>query len=92
MVVVGGDSGCCDVIVIFYRPLYVLRFLLSTGMLSALKMVTSFFVKSADQVESHICPIGRRLALFRFGYAWACVDADGNFRRGKCPKGVSLII
>ena len=86
------DSGCYDIIVTSQIPSDVFRFTLSTGVLSELKMVTSFFVKSEDQVESHICPIGRRLALFRFGYAWACVDADGNVGRGKWPESVSLIM
>ena len=54
------------------------------------KMVTYLFVKSAEQLESHICPIERRLALFRFGYAWDCVAVDGNIGRGRCPEIVGL--
>ena len=50
-------------------------------MLYELKMVTSFFVKSAEQSELYSCPIERRLTLLRFGYVWACA-ADGDNAEG----------
>ena len=49
VVTVGDDSGCDDVIATSQRPPYVSCFLLSTGVLSELKMVTSFFVKNVEQ-------------------------------------------
>ena len=66
--VVGDDSGCGDVIVTSQRPSGVLRFPFSTGVLSELKMVTSFFVKSMEQSELHSCTIERRMALLTFRY------------------------
>ena len=59
-------------------PSYIFLIPLRTGVLYKLKMVTSFFVKSVEQLESHSCPIERRLALLRSGYGWACVAVDGN--------------
>ena len=43
------DSGCYDVIVTYHKPSDVLRFTFSIGVLSELKIVTSSFVKSAEQ-------------------------------------------
>ena len=45
-------------------------------------------MKNAEQSESHIFPIERRLEIFRFGYAWAFV-ADGD-KIGRCrfPESV----
>ena len=65
------------------RHMYSIFFI--TGVLPELKMVTYFFVKSADQLESNSCPIERRLAHFRFGDVWACVAIDGKIGRGRCP-------
>ena len=90
MVAVRGGLGCEVSILVSHKPSDVFLFLLSTGVFSGLKMMTSFFVKSAEQLESHICPIERRLALFRFGYAWDCVAVDGNIGRGRCPEIVGL--
>ena len=59
---------------------------LSTGVLSELKMVTYFFVKSTEQFESNSCPIERRMELLMFGSAWDCVAVDGNIGRGRCPE------
>ena len=78
MVVVGGGSGCEVSNMKSHKPSGVFLVPLSTGVLSELKMVTSFFVKSVEQLESHSCPIERRLALLRSGYGWACVAVDGN--------------
>ena len=90
MVSVGGGSGCEVLIVEPHKPSDVFLVPLSTGVLYEFKMVTYLFVKSAEQLESHICPIERRLALFRFGYAWDCVAVDGNIGRGRCPEIVCL--
>ena len=90
--VVGDDSGCGDVIVTSQRPSGVLRFPFSTGVLSELKMVTSFFVKSMEQSELHSCTIERRMAIFRFVYVWACVASDGNFGRVKWPESLGWIM
>ena len=90
MVTVGGGSGCEVFIVTSHKPSDVFLVPLSTGVLSELKMGTSFFVKSAEQLESHSCPIERRLALFRFGYVWDCVAVDGNIGRGRCRESVGL--
>ena len=62
-------------------PSYIFLIPLRTGVLYKLKMVTSFFVKSADQSRLHSCTIERMLALFRFGYMRAFVAADGNIGR-----------
>ena len=88
MVAVRGGLGCEVSIVTSLKPSDVLIFPLSKGVLSELKMVTSFFFKSTEQLESHSCTIERRLALFRFVYEWACVDVDGNIRRSICPESV----
>ena len=66
-------------------PSYIFLIPLRTGVLYKLKMVTSFFVKSADQSRLHSCTIDIRLDLFRFIYAWDCVAACGNVDRGKRP-------
>ena len=85
---VGYDSGCDDEIIKSKIPLYVFIFALITGFLSELKIVTSFFLKIAEQSQSKGCNIDRRLELFRFGYEWDCVDGDGKVRRGKYPLSV----
>ena len=77
MIVVWNDAGCYGDIVTPQRPLDVFRFLLSTVVLYELKIVT-FFVKIAEQSESHSCPIDRMLALLIFGYAWSCVAIGVN--------------
>ena len=51
-------------------------------------MVTSFFVKSVYQLESHSCLIERRLVILIFGYDWACVAVYGKIGRGMCPESV----
>ena len=79
----GVNTGCDGAIVASQSPLYVLLFSLSTGVLSGLKMVKSFFVKIVEQLESHSCTIDRSLVLLRFGYEWDCVDYGGNIDRGK---------
>ena len=91
MGVVGDDSGCDDVIVISQRPYDVFRFPLSTGVLSELKMMTSFFIKSAEKSKSYSCPIGKGIDLLRFGYAWAFSDAGGNVERDKCIESFGWI-
>ena len=58
-------SGFDELIVTLHKPLYVFLILLIMGFLSELKMVTSFFVKIAEQPESQSFPIERRLALFK---------------------------
>ena len=55
-------------------------FLLSTGLLYELKMVTSFFVKSAEQSELYSFPIERRLTLLIYVYVWNCAADGGNFK------------
>ena len=82
---VGDDSGCYNLISTSQMPSYVFRFLFSTIIFSELKIVTSFSVKSVEQSEFHICPIYMMLVIFKFGYEWDCVDADGNVGRGKWP-------
>ena len=81
MVAVRGGSGFEVSIVTSHKLLDVFLVPLSTGFLSELKMVTYFFVKIAEKFESHSFPIERSMALFRFGYVWACVDFDGNICR-----------
>ena len=81
--VVGVNSDYDYAIVTSQSPSDVFSFLLSTGVLSEFKKVTSFFVKIVEQSESNSCPIERRLALLRFGYAWDFVDDGGNIDRGK---------
>ena len=60
-------SGCEVSIVTSHKPSDVLLITLSTGVLYELKIVTSFFVKSAEQFKSHSFPIERRLEFFKFG-------------------------
>ena len=60
---------------------------LSTVILSELKIAASFFL-SAEQFESHSCPIETRLVILRFVYALICVAVDGNIGRGRCPESV----
>ena len=88
MVAVRGGSGCELSIVISHKPSYVFLVPLNTVFLSELKIVTSLFVKSDNQLESRSCPIEMSLAFFRFVYTWACVDFDGNIGRGGCPESV----
>ena len=83
-----GGSDCEVSIVTPHKLSDVFLVLLNTGVLSELKMVTSFFVKSAEQLESNSYTIERRLVLFRFGYVWACMDADGNIGRVRCLESV----
>ena len=90
MVVVGGGSGCEFSITTSHKPLNVLRVPLRTGLLSELKMVASFFVKSAEKLESPSCLIEGRLAILSFVYAWFCVDVYCKIRRGRCIESVSL--
>ena len=47
--VVGDDVVCDNCIFTYQRTSYVFHFLSSKGVLSELKMVTYFFVKSAEQ-------------------------------------------
>ena len=89
MVSVGGGSGCEVLIVEPHKPSDVFLVPLSTGVLSELKIVTSFLVKSVEQLEPHIYPIERRLVLFRFEYAWTCVAVDGNIGRVICLESVT---
>ena len=80
------DSGFYYVIVAYQRTSDVFLFPLITGVLSELKMVTSFFVIISEQSESHSCPIEKSLVLFIFVYEWDCVAAYGNAGRVKWPK------
>ena len=82
---VGDDSGFYGVIVTYQSPYYVFCFLLSTGVMSELKMVMSFFVKIVEQSGFCSWPIERRLALFLFGYVWDFVAGYGNIGRVKWP-------
>ena len=88
MIAVRVGSGCEVSIVTPHKPSDVFLISLITGFFSELKMVTFFFVKSVEQLESHSCLIEIRLALFRFRYTWACVDVDGNIGRCRCPESV----
>ena len=83
---VGDDSGCDNVIVTFQRPSDISFFLLSTVLLSGLKIVTSLFVKSVEQSELHSCSIDMILSLFKFVCGWSFVDSDDNIGRGKCTE------
>ena len=64
MVAVGGYSGCEVSIVTYYKPSGVFLVSLSIGVLSELKMVTPLFVKIAEQLESHSCPIENEAGFF----------------------------
>ena len=68
-----------------HNPSDVLLIPLSTGVLSELKIVTYFFVKTVEKFESRSCTIERRLAFLKFGYEWAYVDFDGNIGICRCP-------
>ena len=92
MVSVGGGSGCEVSIVISYKPSGLFLVPFSTVVLSEFKMVTSFFVRSAKQLESHSCLIESMLALLIFVYAGACVDVDSKIMRSRCPEIFGLII
>ena len=61
MAVVIGGLGFEVSIVESHKPLVVFLIPLSTGVLSELKMMTSFFVKIAEQFESHSFPIDSRI-------------------------------
>ena len=80
-----GGLGYEVSIVIYHKPADVFPITLSVELLSELKMLMSFFVKSVEKFESHSYPIERRLALFKFGHAWDCVAVDGNIGRGRYP-------
>ena len=69
MGVVGGHAVFYDEIFMSQRPLDAFNFLFRTGVLSELKIVTSFFVKSVDRSELHSCLFESSLVLLRFGYA-----------------------
>ena len=86
MVAVIGGLGSEFSIVTPHKPSDMFLIPFSTGFLSELKMVTSFFLKIAEQFESHSCPIERRLAIFKFGYVWSCLAIDGKIGRGRCPE------
>ena len=88
MFAVGVGSGCEVPIVTPHKLSDVFLVPFSSRCLYELKMVTSFFVKSEEQLESQSCPIERRLALLRFVYAWTCVAVDGNIGRGRCRESV----
>ena len=90
MVSEGSGSGCKVQIATSHKLSDMLLVPLSTGVLSQLKIIFSFFVKNAEQLESHGCPIERMLALLGFVYVWACVVIDGNIGRGGCPGSVGL--
>ena len=66
MVAGRGGSGCEVLIVTSHKPLDVFLIPFSTGLLSELKMVTSFFMKSTEKFESHSSPIETSLAFFKF--------------------------
>ena len=83
-----GGLGSEFSIVTPHKPSDVFLIPFSTGFLSELKMVTSFFLKIAEQFESHSCPIERRLAPFEFGYAWDFVAVDDKIGRGRCTESV----
>ena len=55
--VLGFNLGCDGAIFTSQSPSDAFRFLLSKGVLSGLKMVTQFFLKSAEQSEFNSCPI-----------------------------------
>ena len=61
-------AGCGDDIITFQTPLDVFSFLLSIGVLSNLKIVTLFFVKSSEQSELRSCTIESRLDLLIYIY------------------------
>ena len=86
MVAVRVGSGYEFSIVTSHKLWYMFLVPLSIGVLSQLKMATSFFVKSVEQLESHICPIERMLELLRFRYVSVCVAVDGDMGRGRCPE------
>ena len=92
MVAVRCVSGCEDLSVTYHQSSDVFLIPLSTGVFYELKMVKSFFVKNAEQSELHSYPIERRLALFKFGHAWACVDSYGNIGRFIFPESVGWTI
>ena len=83
-----GGLGCEVSSFAYHKPSDVFLVPLSIGVLYELKIGTSFFVKSAEKLESHSCTIKGRLALFRFGYAWASVGVYGNIGRGRCTESV----
>ena len=85
IVSVRGGLGCKVSIVTSYKSSDVLLVPLSTGVLSELKMMASFFVKSAEQFELHGCPIDRSLVLFKFEYVWGFVAVDGDIGIGRFP-------
>ena len=82
----GNDSCCDDVIVTSQRLSDVFLIILSAGVLYELKTMTSFFVKSVEQSYLRSFLIERRLELFRFGYAWDFVAADGNVGMCRQPE------
>ena len=86
MVAVRSGYDCEVLIMTYHTPSDVVLITFSKGFLSELKMVTYSFLKSSEKFESHSCPIERRMELFRFGYAWACVNVDGKIGRGRCPE------
>ena len=77
----GVNSDCYGVIFTPQSPLYVFNFTLSTGMLSELKIMTSFFVKSVEQSELHSCLIERRMFILIFVYEWDCVATGVKVER-----------
>ena len=64
----------CDYFIVTpHKPSDVFLIPLSTGVLSELKIVTLFFVKSEEKYESHSFPIERRrafLGLYIRGFVW----------------------
>ena len=79
---------CNDLIFTSHNPSDMFLITLSTGLLYELKIVTSFFVKSADKSESHSCTIEGRLELFRFLYVWNFVSSYYKIGIGRCPENV----
>ena len=74
-------SGCDYLIVTSHKPSYVFIITLSTGVLSELKMVPPFFEKSAEQSDSHSCPIERRLVFLGLhvrGLVWLLMVTLGE--------------
>ena len=80
--------GYNDLIVTPYKTSDMFLITLSTGFLYELKIVTSFFLKSAEKSESHSCTIEGRLELFRFLYVWNFVSAYAKIGIGRCPENV----
>jgi hypothetical protein len=88
----GGSNGCCDGKFTSQRQSVSFRCPLKAGEFFESKMVRSFFVNKAEQLESQSWPMDNKLVLFKLGKTCASVALCGSTGIGRCPDLMGLIM